>query len=199
MKRKIILGIFMPFSLFCMENQKSETHNEDLYNKFKREAMQSLTEEEKEALRPDNYKKDREKGAIALHSFARHVIKFAFAPKSEDSKVLPEEELAKKSSKYAEHMIELRDISLGLRPVEITDEFTARTYAVSLLTEEEQKSLQRNEYRINKDKAHKTLTRYAQLTAEELAKRNLLPCQREEFEKKFIDEKIKELDEMWSV
>jgi hypothetical protein len=186
------LVIILPFSIFCM-NQDTEKYKE-MYNEFKAAAMQKLTEEEKQAIRTDAYKVDRAKGVAALHSFAWHVVNFAYEKYSEN---LMGFDLSKESTHYAKYMISLRDASLGLGPIEIVDEFTARTYAVSLLNEEEQKSLQCNEYRADKDKARRTLARYAQLTAEELEKKNLLPCPRQEYERNFIQEKVKELDAMW--
>jgi hypothetical protein len=168
-----------------------------MYDEFKIAGMQQLTEEEKQAIRPDNYKIRRQEGINALHSFAQHVVEYAY--ESKRSKTLSEKKLTKKANKYACYMIGLRDSSLGLKSIEITDVFTAKTFAVSLLTEEEQKSLQRDEYCADRDKAYATLVHYAYLTAEELAKRNLLPCSREEFERKFVEEKIQELDTMWSL
>ena len=90
-------------------------------------------------------------------------------------------------------LINSHDISCGLRFAEVTNENTAEIYVWrNLLTKEEKNSLENPA--VDKEQTRKTLTRLAQLTAEELQKRDLLKEPRERFEADRLEKNLKKFN-----
>ncbi len=190
MKSRLFLLALLPFSIIAME--KKEKNFEAIYNTFKMDAMRQLSAEERNAISLDEYKANREAGVKALEVFARNTITLAYKDKP-----ISEQKFLKKSKKYAEQVIYLRDVTVGLAKIDVVDEITAKVYALNLLPTEERKYLQCEGYRSDKDKALQAIQHYAQLTGEELEKKKLLTTSKEEYAQKFIEEKVKELNALW--
>ena len=99
-----LMFTFIPFSMVCMENNQQPVKNidfKDIYDQFQQPAMQCLTEKEKQAIRSDTNRDERDH---ALRTFAWHTVNLTY--KKKFSKELSDKKLEKKSKPYAAHLMQ---------------------------------------------------------------------------------------------
>lgn len=185
-------------SALCMQNKNITDKKIDFkeqYNRYHLQAKELLTKEARQAIEPNCYRESRDNGVKALNLLAKHTVALAYQDRF--SKTLSERKLTKKSAAYAQYMVDMTDNVLGLKSYEVTDESTAAIYVISRLSHEERVFLRKEEYRANTQKAHSAIAHFANLTAQELITRDLLKEPQEEFERRFIQEKIGTLNTLW--
>ena len=127
MKLCLFLLALLPFSVIAME--KKEKNFEAIYNTFKMDAMRQLSAEERNAISLDQYKANREAGVKALEVFARNTITLAYKDKP-----ISEQKFLKKSKKYAEQVIYLRDVTVGLAKIDVVDEIYGKSLRTKFIT-----------------------------------------------------------------
>jgi hypothetical protein len=172
----------------CMEKPNFGS----LFEEFKLEANKRLAPEERQAIRPDHYKKNIPQAHTALRSFAQNIVKLAEEKKSIQAS--PED-----IKEFEEYIIDLREGSLGLKPIEIIDEITAIAHATSRLDERQKNSLQRDNFCLHKEQARQTLLQMGRITYGELEKRNLQDAIESEYIPLFVERKMQELNTVYGV
>ena len=196
-----VLKFTLSFSLLLISCAAQAMNNSDttgdfnrLYETYKLQAIPKLSEEQRNAFKPDNYKDNLEQGHAALAAFVRHIVQLASA--AEDHRQYDE----CFTKKFTQYVIDLRDSSLNLKTIDVIDEMTAINNANKQLTWQERNALQWDAYRANKEEAMKVLHKFAGLTYELLHSKNLHEGRTaEEYAKYFVNKKIRELDALSEV
>jgi hypothetical protein len=167
---------------YSMEEQQPKINFGKLYNKNRAEAFNNLSPEQQSVLTPARYKDNTDQGHEALQHMANFIVRKAnLSPEVADE--------------FREYIIMLRDGSVGLTEIIVTDKMTAAAKANRFLDTTLKETMQPVQYVKNREAALLGFEVLGGKIYEECEQHNI-PTKRskEEYVKKFVNKKQMELD-----